>query len=419
MTKQKKSTFKVLFYLKKNNLKKNGMAPIMGRITIDGEIAQFSTKLECDPDQWDLKFGRIFGRSDEATVINKRLITLQGQIHEHYHAMIRDKGFASARIVKSKLLGISSSGELLLDVYQDVLSEMKKMVEAGKRSFSTLENLTTVKNHVENYLILKLKRNNIAFREIDKKFLRGFELFLRTETKHICCNNTTYLYILLLNQVVNEAVDREIIKDNLVSKYLYHEMEKEETDICYLTKLEIKQLAEATFTWKNDICYRDFYLFGCFTGLAYSDLKNLTWDKIQQFSDGSWWIISKRQKSKIPFPVKLLDTPWQIMNKYKGLAKDNYVLPIPCYSTYRKALLRIAEQAGIDKRMTSHTARHTFATLFLTEGVPIESISKMMGHKSIKTTQIYAKITNEKINSDMSIATTKLKSLEQSISIAI
>lgn len=196
-------------------------------------------------------------------------------------------------------------------------------------------------------------------------------------------------------------------------------MEKDEPVIGYLTKQEIEHLATLKFGSKNDELYWDLFIFCCYTGLAYIDFKQLKWSEIRQLSDSDYWIMSHRQKTRIPFNIKLLDTPIKLMEKYRGLADGRFVFPVPKYSTYRKAVKRILKLAGIDREISTHCGRHSFATLLLTEGVPIESVSKILGHKNIKTTQTYAKVTNEKINLDMQAAAIKLAGLEKTISMAI
>lgn len=159
---------------------------------------------------------------------------------------------------------------------------------------------------------------------------------------------------------------------------------------------------------------RDLYVFCCFTGLSFTDMKNLAKDNLQTSFDGKLWIMTKRQKTGVESNIMLLDIPKQIIEKYDGMAKEDYLLPVPQYITACKNIKKIIGLCGIEKEITWHTSRHTMATeICLTNGVPIETLSKMLGHTNIRTTQIYAKITHEKESRDMAALSDKLSKIEQ------
>lgn len=190
----------------------------------------------------------------------------------------------------------------------------------------------------------------------------------------------------------------------------------EPKDRGFLSKEELNSLVSAKMKNAQYELVRDLFVFSCFCGLSYSDVKNLTKDNLQTSFDGHLWIITRRQKTNTDSSVRLLEVPKRIIEKYKGYTRDNRIFPVPSNTSCNNILKKIAKQCGIKTRLTYHLARHTFGTLLtISQGVPIETVSRMMGHTNIKTTQIYAKITKEKISQDMEILSHKLESLEKQV----
>ena len=188
----------------------------------------------------------------------------------------------------------------------------------------------------------------------------------------------------------------------------------EETDRSYLLKENVEKLMLLKPSKDKYEFVKDIFIFSCFTGLSYIDIQKLKWSNIQSFFDGHQWIISRRKKSDVASNVRLLEIPKRIIEKYRGLTRSDYVFPVPSNATCNSHVKKMIEEAEIvtEEKITFHTARHTFATMFLTEGVPLESLSKMMGHKNISTTQIYAKISSQKISKDMDLVAPKFKEIE-------
>ena len=190
----------------------------------------------------------------------------------------------------------------------------------------------------------------------------------------------------------------------------------ESVDRGYVTKEEINTMMDTEMPDKTHELVRDLFLFSTFTGLSYSDVKNLTNDNLQTFFDGNLWIITRRKKTNTESNIRLLDVPRRIIEKYKGMTKDNKVFPMPSNTTCNKKLKTIAKLCGIKAHLTYHVARHSAATtILLSNGVPIETVSRLLGHTNIKTTQIYAKITAQKISQDMEQLSEKLGDMEKSI----
>lgn len=409
MKQSKRSTFKLLFYVKKNSVKKDGSAPLMGRITINGKVAQFSAKLNVSPENWDLTYGRMSGRNKEALAINQRLDAIRVRINNCYNDLMDKDGFATALKVKNTFLGIRATNNSLLSVFKEHNSDFDKMV--GKtRSRRTYVMYHTAYVHLEAFVLSRYKHGDIDFKELDATFIHDFEMYMRTEKK--LETNSIALYLKSLKRVAKLAIQKEIIHKN---PFINYQIKKQEKDRGYLTKEEIERLGNTTLDTEQQLLVRDMFLFSCFTGLAYIDVKNLKEDDVQHFFDGNTWLLIRRKKTNTASPVRLLDIPLKILEKYKGTAPNGYVFPMPTNHSCNGYLRKIAKKAKIDKRVTFHMARHSFATMLLSENVPIESVSKMMGHKNITTTQIYAKITNQKISRDMDCLAERLKSIENNL----
>lgn len=409
MEKEKRSTFKLLFYLKKNEPKKNGNVPVMGRITIDGTPKSFSTKLEINPNNWDLKHGRVLGKSTQALSINLKLDNVRVRINKIYDEMLKDEGFATAQKVKLSFLGVGVMDDALLKVFKIHNEEFEKLVAKEKRSQSTYNKYITVYNHLCEFIKERYHREDMAFRELTSDFIREFDFFLRYDKQ--CAHNTIWVYTMPVISMAELAIKKGLIRDNPFEDY---EISMEETDRGYILKEDVEKLLKCKPEHKRYELVKDIFIFSCFTGLSYVDIKKMKQSNIQSFFDGHQWIISRRQKSDIASNVRLMEIPKRIIEKYQGVTRNEFIFPVPTNATCNAHVKKLIEKAEIitEQKVTFHTARHTFGTMFLTEGVPLESLSKMMGHKNISTTQIYAKITSQKISKDMDLVSPKFAGME-------
>ena len=384
-----KSTFSVIFYLKRQVVKKDGTVPVMGRITVDGSQTQFSCKLTVDPKLWDTKGGRVTGRSTAALEANRLLDKMRVRINKHYQEIMERDNFVTAEKVKNE--------------------DYEKQVEAGMKAKGTLAKYRTVYKHLQEFLNIRYHVKDIALKELTPAFISDFEMFLRTD-KH-CCTNTVWLYVCPLRTMVFIAINNEWLTRDPFREY---EIKKEETTRSFLTKDEIRQLMEGKLKNAKQELYRDLYLFCAFTGLSFADMRNLTEENIRTYFDDHEWININRQKTGVVSNIRLLDIAKRIIDKYRGLCEDGRIFPVPHYMTCLHGIRAVAKRCGITKHITWHQSRHTAATtVFLSNGVPIETVSSMLGHKSIKTTQIYAKITKEKLNRDMENLAAKLNTIEE------
>lgn len=401
-----RSTFKILFYLKKNTLRSNGKVPVMGRITVNGTVAQFSCKLNIFPELWDVKANKARGKSFEAQQINQTLDHIIARIVKSYNNL-RDKNEnISAHKVRNAFLGIDPEQKNLLEFFDEYLAEYKKRV--GKdRAKSTYDNNANSRRLVGQFINQKLKLNDISIGEIDLTFMEKFAAYLLKDLglSKGTVRNTTSKVRLFTHLALNKGWLKSDPLDGYHFKY-------EPPERKHLTDKQLRTVMETDLKNKHLDTVRDLFVFCCFTGLAYIDLKHLTKDKIFE-QNGKCWIKANRQKSNTPYAVRLLPVPLAILEKYKDAPKilPGQLLPVPKYlSTFNNKIDRIMKLCGIEKHVRSHTARHTFATTVSLENhVPMTSLSLMLGHKHITTTEIYAKKTEKMVSEAADLLEDKLK----------
>ena len=409
-----RSTFKVLFYVKKGSAKPNGNLPLMCRLTVDGEIKQFSCKMDVSPHLWDVKNNRASGKSAEAQRINRAVDKIRVEVNRRYQELMQTDGYVTAAKLKDAYLGIGIKQETLLKLFEQHNAEFAKKV-GHSRAKGTFQRYITVCKHIREFMPHTYKREDIPLKELNLTFINDFEYFLRTVKK--CRTNTVWGYMIGLKHVISIARNSGALPFNPFAGYINS---PESVDRGYLTEREIQTLMEAPV--KSGTCelVRDLFIFSVFTGLAYADVKALTTDRLQTFFDGNLWIITRRRKTNTESNIRLLDVPKRIIEKYKGLSKDGHVFPVPSNGRCNTILKELGRQCGFKIRLTYHVARHTNATtVLLSHGVPIETVSRLLGHTDLKTTQIYARITNQKISSDMEILSHKLEKMEKEICDAI
>ena len=393
--KNEKSTFSVLFYLKKDKMKKNGLVPIHARITINGKQTQFNTKLEVLETNW--KSGRAIGKSMEIQRLNSMLDDIKANIRSHFHNQLMRDSYVTPESVKNALLGKEEEANTIISFFTQHNDQYKKKVEAGEATPKTYSRYELTKLRLTDFLKDEYRVSDLPIRQINKVFIENFYLYIIKN--HDCSPNTAMKFIQRFRTVVNFAQGTGLITADPFANY---KIRLEKVDRGYLTEDEIKIILKKKMVSERLEQVRDVFIFSCFSGLAYVDVANLKEDNIRKSFDGNLWIITKRQKTNTDVNVPLLDIPKMILEKYKGKLPNGKVLPIISNQKLNAYLKEIADVCGIKKNLTFHLARHTFATTTtLAKGVPIETVSKMLGHTNIETTQIYARITNNKISNDM------------------
>ena len=409
-----RSTFRILFYLKRNAPKSNGLVPVMCRITVNGKISQFSCKLDVDEKHWDVKTGRMTGRSVVALEANRMLDKIRVGINKAYQDICDKDNYVTAEKVRNAFLGMGMNHETLLAVFRQHNEDYAKQV--GKiKSQRSYWKYCTVYNHLSEFIRQRYKVSDIALKELAPAFITDFELFLRTEKNH--CTNTIWSYMMPFKRIIYMSINNGWLQRD---PFYAYSITKEETKRGFLSKEEIKMLIEGSFKKKSYELIRDFFIFCCFTGLSWTDMANLTKENLQTSFDGHLWIKTNRQKTGTETNLRLLEVPLRIIKKYEGCSEDGKLLPVPCYPNCKNGIKVIAKKCGIEKNVTWHMSRHSFATtVCLSNDIPIETLSKMLGHRSIRTTQIYAKITAEKVSNDMEKLSQALAPMENFICQAI
>ena len=386
----------------------------MCRITVNGKISQFSCKLDVDEKHWDVKTGRMTGRSVVALETNRMLDKIRVGINKAYQDICDKDNYVTAEKVRNAFLGMGMNHETLLAVFRQHNEDYAKQV--GKiKSQRSYWKYCTVYNHLSEFIRQRYKVSDIALKELAPAFITDFELFLRTEKNH--CTNTIWSYMMPFKRIIYMSINNGWLQRD---PFYAYSITKEETKRGFLSKEEIKMLIEGSFKKKNYALIRDLFIFCCFTGLSWTDMANLTKENLQTSFDGHLWIKTNRQKTGTETSLRLLEVPLRIIKKYEGCSEDGKLLPVPCYPNCKNGIKVIAKKCGIEKNVTWHMSRHSFATtVCLSNDMPIETLSKMLGHRSIRTTQIYAKITAEKVSNDMEKLSKALSSMENFICQAI
>ena len=397
--KTNRSTFAILFYPNTSKTKKSGACPIVGRITVDGKNTTFSTGLEIMPDNWDNQTGAAKGQSKELISINKQIEKLHKEISSHYNNMVNNNGYVTAEALKNALRGIGINRNTLMQEFAELLDEKRKSI--GIRiTESTFPVYINAYRHMKEFLQESHNLSDLPFGKIDTPFVESYFHYLKIDLK--MTPRTVKTNMNPFRQVVVRACNKGVLHQNPFFDFVPERVIPKRP---WLSNDEIQRMMEAKLklaTWRFT---RDMFIFSTFTGIAIIDLRNLKHSNIQEMEDGSQWIILDRQKTGTTSYIPLLDIPKRILERYRSTdfaGIGGKVFKFQTHVNMNWQLKRIAKAADIDKRLTFHMSRFTFATtVCLTQGVPIESLSQMMGHLSIKTTQIYAEVTRTKINEDM------------------
>ena len=395
-----RSTFKVLFYVN-GSKEKNGIVPIMGRVTINGSVAQFSCKQTIPKTLWDAKGNRAKRNSIEARDINHALDNIKAQIIKHYQRISDREAYVTAEMVRNAYQGIGSEYETLLGAFDKDNATFQKRVGTD-RVKGTYMARVRARNHVAAFIKANYKRSDLSMLELTPDFIKEFAVFLSTDRG--LQNGSIWTNCMWLKGVVMRAHFNGLIPRNPFAQFHISPNIKERE---YLTEEELKTLMTHEFADAKLSYIRDIFVFASFTALSFVDVKELTTDDIVEVN-GEKWILSKRHKTKVPFQVKLLDIPLQIIKRYEEFQTDKSVFPNLNYWSICKPLKKMIKECGITKDISFHCARHGFATLALSKGMPIESVSRVLGHTNIVTTQLYAKITTQKIDHDLTMFGDKL-----------
>lgn len=391
----------ILLILEKSKTTKDGKAPITVRLTVDSKRAELSLGQKINPEKWMQETGMAYGNSIEARQINLSIERIKAELRRHYDILAAQHDYVSAAMVKNAYQGKKpAESKMLMETLDFMIEKLERKVSKGKRAKGTLSRWKTTKSKVEQFLAFEYKRKDISLDQIVYAFAEDFADYLMLEEG--LENNTAMKYLKNVKQTLKGAVERNWLFKNPLSGYRcsYFNPERDILDEAEIMKLYNKKMPIARLSE-----VRDAYLFMCFTGYAYKDTAILQPEHLTKFFDGEDWIMKNREKTWCRENVPLLPIPKEIIEKYKThpfCIANNVLLPIKSNQKFNAYLKEITELCGINKNLTTHTARHTFATtVTLANGVPLETVSALLGHRSIRTTQIYAKIVAQKISQDM------------------
>lgn len=399
-------SFSILFYPRGNDADKHGNVPIYARITVNGKRSEFSIRRKVALDKWSSKAGKIKGNSAEARAFNWHLNEIESKLYRIQQDLSQNGDSVTAIKIKNSYFGKDKVHKMLLEVFQDHNDKVEKLV--GKDfAPGTLERYKTAKKHIANYILQEYKVNDIPVKEVDHQFITNFEFYLKTTRN--CAHNSAIKYVTNFKKIIRIAHANDWIDKD---PFLHWKGKLKIVDREYLTEKELQTLVEKEFETDRLNHVKDIFVFCCFTGLAYADVKKLANKNLVLGVTGELWIKIKRSKTDTRSNIPILSIPQAIIDKYKDSSdypNTEYLLPVLSNQKMNAYLKEIADLCGIQKNLTFHLARHTFATtVTLTNGVPMESVSKMLGHKSIKTTQHYAKIIDKKVSDDMKLLKDKL-----------
>lgn len=407
---KKRNTFNVVCLIRKNRVMKNGQVPLFMRITVNSNVVDIPIAGSVNPSQWSQAQGKTRGNSREAQELNYNIQSVKSRIHQ----IFCDLGLAgkpiTAQIIKDIYLGNhkdEEDGKTLVEVHSEHNERCRQLLNI-EYAQSTIYKFDASLKYLKEFMDKELDRKDIPLKNINEDFIRKYELYLKTEKG--CANNSAIKHLKIFKKIIRIALLNDWLHKDPFASIKFRQ---DEVHVEFLTMNELQTLINKEISIKRLSQIRDVFVFCSFTGLAFVDVKNLKEEHIIKNSDEEIWIRKPREKTNNMCNIPLLNIPKMLLEKYKddrGCQLKGQLLPVPTNQKYNTYLKEIANLCGINKRLTAHVARHTFATeICLSQGVPIESVSRMLGHRDLRSTRIYAKITNHKIAEDMEALEERIK----------
>lgn len=399
---EKRSTFSVYFYLKKHRTNSDGEIPIYLRISVNTQRAEMSMHMSIDEKSWNASSGRAIGSAKKIKEINSFLESARSTMFEHYKYLRETGKPLSAVAIKNAYLGIfeeEDKGKKILELFQEHNDKVRALINIDY-SPETVERYETSLKHTRDFIKQKYNRDDLYLSELDHEFITDYEIYFKTVRK--CAHNTTLKYIKNFKKIVRLAITNGHLDKDPFANF---KMRLKKVDRGFLSEEELKVIINKKFSTTRLEQVRDCFLVSCFTGLAHSDLKRLSPEHIVIGTDGGKWIKINRKKTDNQSSIPILEVTQKILDKYKNdpyCLANNVLLPVNSNQKMNAYLKEIADLCEINKNFTSHLARHTFATtVTLNNDVPIETVSKMLGHSSINMTKTYARLLDKKVGKDM------------------
>ncbi|WP_452602503.1 site-specific integrase [Pontimicrobium sp. MEBiC06410] len=409
---QSQTTFTLSFWVNATRVK-NNLVSVFARVTVNGKRANISLKRKVVLSEWDSNKGKARGNKQESRLLNRYLDLVKNRIYEAHDELVKEKVFICAQSIKARFLGEDNEEYSLLTLVDYHNTQMSESLTYG-----TLKNYFTTQKYIKLFLTKKRKTQDVYLSQLTFRFLVDFEKFLRLyvpeDHQKKMENNTVMKHIQRLRKMVTLAYKMEWIdKDPFIKfKPTYIKNERQ-----FLRDDELQNIIKKEFEIERLNFVKDLFIFSCYTGLSYIDVMNLNEENIAIGIDGGRWIITNRQKTHNKVKIPLLPIAEELIKKYKGhikIKKTKTLFPNISNQKLNSYLKEIADLCNIKKNLTFHIARHTFATtITLSNGVPIETVSKLLGHTKIATTQIYAKVIERKVSDDMKLLKEKFNSKQR------
>jgi len=395
----------ILVYLKsRKNAKRE--SPIYLRVTVDGKRIEKSLNRSIDSKRWDNSKKEGKGNTEEIRGLNQFLLSVKHNILMAGQELVNNNVSVTVETLMNKYNGVEEKTHTLIEVIEYENKRIKRLVEVG-----TYKKYVTVLGHVKKYLKHQYNLTDIDIKKIDYQFVTDFDYYLRTEKS--IANNSTIRVVNTLKKIVRITLDKGWIDKD---PFLNYKVKKEKVETGFLTQDEIDTIYKKEFTIKRLEEVRDVFIFCCYTGLAYIDVKMLSEDDIVKDMDGDKWININRKKTDTISKIPILPIAQDLLDKYKDDAfvlNSGKLLPVLSNQKMNAYLKEIGDVSGVSTKLTSHLARHSFATtIALTNGLPIETLSKVMGHKSLNMTLHYGKLLDIKMSGDVKKLKKKLKKLK-------
>ena len=390
--------FKVLLYLKKSGLDKLGKAPIMGRITVNRTMAQFSSKLSCTPELWNPRESRLNGKSREAVETNAKIEKLLLDINAAFDSLMERKVDFDATSVKDAFQGSMNTQMTFLKMADAVRDEVKSRIgiDRAKGTYPAYDyTCRTLREFIET----KFKTKDLAFGQLTEQFIHDYENFILDEKGHAV--DTARHYLAIIKKVCRKAYNEGHSERFFFQHYVLPKQTLKTPRALSRESFEKIRDVEIEPHRKSHILARDMFLFGCYTGVSYADVISITDENLYTDDNGALWLKYRRKKNELRAIVKLLPEAIALIEKYHDDERDT-LFPMIHYPSLRNHMKALAVLADVKEDVSYHVGRHSFASLITLEaGVPIETISKMLGHSNIQTTQVYARVTPKRLFEDM------------------
>ncbi len=392
----------ILFWLYRAKINQNNKAPIYVRLTYNNQRKNFSTSYLIEPQKWDTKKHKVKGANEEANTINSYLQQSQNRFINIYNDMLKEGDIDLNKIIE-KFFGKDVPSMTILELIKYHNNDFKKRIGIDY-SYSTFEKYDILRRKIELFIPYQYSKSDIRLKDLNLNFASDFDFYLKQKDGNQ--HNTVAKYIKNLKKILTVAVAQGWIKQSPFNqvKTAYKDVER-----VYLTTSELKAIEAKEFKLERLNLVKDIFLFQCYTGLSYGDMELLTNESITLGIDDGKWIIINRKKTDVRSSIPLLPAALSILDKYTHIQKGNKLLPFYAIQKFNSYLHEIADLCGINKNLTSHAARRTFATtIALQNGVSLETISKILGHSNTNITKIYAVVTDQKISEEMRMLKEKM-----------